>query len=44
MFRILFVVVAIWLGIVDPGARGEDWILRLKIAGSFRVKRSPRRS
>jgi len=26
MFRILFVVVAIWLGIVDLGARGEDWI------------------
>src|SRR5437773_1571230 len=26
MFRILFVVVAIWLAIVDLGARGEDWI------------------
>jgi len=26
MFRILFVVVAIWLEIVDLGARGEDWI------------------
>ena len=26
MFRILFVAVAIWLAIVDLGARGEDWI------------------
>src|SRR5438067_1806209 len=26
MFRILFVVVAIWLAIVDLGARGGDWI------------------
>src|SRR5438067_12743060 len=26
MFRILFVGVAIWLAIVDLGARGEDWI------------------
>jgi competence protein ComEA len=26
MFRILFAVVAIWLGIVDLGARGGDWI------------------
>ena len=26
MFRVLFVVVAIWLAIVDLGARGEDWI------------------
>src|SRR5436305_8340858 len=26
MLRILFVVVAIWLAIVDLGARGEDWI------------------
>jgi len=34
---ILFVVVAIWLAIVDVGARGGDGLL-LKIAGSFRVK------
>src|SRR6266480_6366820 len=26
MFRVLFVVVAIWLAIVDVGARGGDWI------------------